>query len=375
MKIGFVKHAEVDSRSSANRAEEVRSRRTQRSQKRVSTITNRVVNPVNPRPVIVRSNTRQGFPTKGNSRKSASSSMPIYNKAGTRARRQLYLTMDAAAGTELRLPAIPFVNPGWRLASGLIAILAIIGLYSLWSSPFFQVSTVDVKGLQRLTAQDINSELKLENQTIVLVDAGAIQRQLITAFPELQNVQVNIQMPNYVNVTATERQPVMAVQKGDQVSWIDAEGIIFPAHGDAGKLVTIQTNDDLPAAPAPIEPAKLDSQNAAADGTQAVDPKSTEQAKILITADPHKVDPTLIAAAQALSQKLPADTPLVYSNKDGLGWNDPQGWQVFIGKDLDNFEEKYAVYQELAKYLLDQGLKPVLISVEQLNAPFYRLEQ
>ena len=43
--------------SNNNRAEEVRRRRTQRSQERVSTATNRVVNPVQSRPVTVRGNT------------------------------------------------------------------------------------------------------------------------------------------------------------------------------------------------------------------------------------------------------------------------------------------------------------------------------
>ena len=56
------------------------------------------------------------------------------------------------------------------------------------------------------------------------------------------------------------------------------------------------------------------------------------------------------------------------------GLENPQGWQVYIGADLANFEAKYDMYQKIAKHLGDQGVKANLVNVENLNAPFYRLE-
>lgn len=343
---------------SSKRAEDVRRRRAERSQKRISTVNTRVVNPVNPRPVVTRGN---AFGT------------PIHRQAGTtNSRRQFYVTMDQASGTELRLPAIPIVAPGWRLASGLIAILMLVGIFSMWTSPYFLVSSVDVQGVQRLTPADINAVLKLEDLSVVELDAQAIQQQLTQAFPELLNVQVAVSLPNLVTVKATERQPIVAVQKGDNVTWVDKDGVLFPARGDAGSLVTIHTEDDLPLAPAPVA-ANAEATQAASADSKTTDSKTSTN--VILDTGLRKVDPMLLAAAQELSQKLPPESQIVYSTADGLGWKDPQGWQVYIGKDLQNFEAKYELSQKIAQYVSDQGQKANLISVERLDAPFYRLEQ
>src|SRR5512140_2376732 len=104
--------------SGARRSEEVRKRRTQQSQQRMSTVDNRVFNPVRAaRPVTARGNL---FGT------------PIHQQTSTRARRQFYIAMDQA-GAELRLPAISLVNPGWRILSFAIVVLSLVGIFSLWN--------------------------------------------------------------------------------------------------------------------------------------------------------------------------------------------------------------------------------------------------
>ena len=87
------------------------------------------------------------------------------------------------------------------------------------------------------------------------------------------------------------------------------------------------------------------------------------------------MDPAVLTALQELSKQLPSGTQLVYSKQHGLGWKSPEGWQIYIGTDLRDFEAKYSMYQQLTKYLADQGVTPAMVSIEHLNAPFYRLEQ
>lgn len=348
--------AKNNSQSSANRSDEVRRRRTQRSQERVTSATNHVVNnPVKKRPVTVRGNT---FGT------------PLHRQVGTRApRRQFYLTMDQAAGTELRLPAIRLVNPGWRLLSGLILILAAVSAFSMWNSPFFQIQSVEVLGLQRLSTDEVNALLRLENLAVIEIDPSEIKDLVVQAYPDLINVRVRVQMPNIVSVSAQERQPILAFQSGDQLTWADAEGVLFTARGDAGPLLTIYTDGDLPLAPVLSNPDQLAMQEAAGEETE-----TTAQPTAIANA-PRQVNAVLLEAAQGLSQKLPPETQLVYSAQEGLGWTDPNGWQVYIGRDLSLFEEKYLMYQGIASHLNDQGLRPSMVSVEHLNAPYYRLEQ
>jgi hypothetical protein len=351
--------------SGERRSEEVRKRRTQQSKQRISTVNNRVFNPVRPgRPVTARGNL---FGT------------PIHQQSGTRARRQFYIAMDQA-GAELRLPAIPLVNPGWRILSFAIVVLALVGIFSMWNSPFFQVQSVEVKGIQRLTPEEITAVLGLENLSIVEVNTKQAREAVIAAFPDLVDVRLDVQLPNIVTVSATERQPVIAVKNGDQVDWIDAEGYVFDSRGDAGPLLTILTSDALPFLPTEAEAAAAVAAATQAAGTAPALPAKPDDLLKLLTEksaqknELKKVDPTLLAAAEGLSQKLPPETQLVYSQANGLGWTDAAGCQIYIGTNLADFEERFLLYQAIANTLANQGVQPVLISVAYPNAPFYRLE-
>lgn len=345
-----------------NRAEEVRKRRTSRSQQRVNTASSRVVNPVLPsRPVTFRGN---DFGT------------PVHRQSNQRPRRQFYVTVDQAAGAELRLPAIPLMNPGWRLLSLIIVIATAVGIFSMMNSPFFRIYTVSVSGLQRLTAEDVNAVVDLNNLSILEVNASEVQAAVVKSFPELMDVQLEVSMPNTVSIHAVERQPVMAFMQDEKVLWVDQDGVLFPARGDAGPLPTVIAGDDLPLAPAPIAEEDKDkgSSTAAVDDAlpSSVIPGLLEPQLATAT---RKLDIKLLTAAQGLTNLLPPDVELVYNKENGLGWNDPQGWAVYIGRDLTQFEEKFDTYQEIVNKLTAEGQRPVIISVAHVNAPFYRLEQ
>jgi cell division protein FtsQ len=364
----FVKVPQGQSNSPMSRADEARRRRAQSSQQRVkSTATRLVSQPSRKQPVTMRGNSLFG--------------KPILQQAGTkRARRQFYLTMDQH-GAEVRLPAMPAINPGWRLLSGLLTAAVIFGIITFWTSPFFQITSVDVTGLQRISPADLTGTLKMQYLSIVQVDPQQLLKQIQEAYPELINVQIKVEMPNYVSISATERQPVMAWIKGDQLTWVDAQGYLFPSRGDAGPLLTIESEDDIPLAPLPIE--VLYAQADQAQSTPEADPKTgifssmgdSEKKPEKTLEAPKQADPTLLVAAQTLSQQLPAGTVLAYQKDHGLGWTDEQGWQVYIGKDLGQYEAKYKMYQTIAAHLTEQGIKPVLVSVENINEPYYRLEQ
>jgi hypothetical protein len=351
----------ADKSDSNNRADEVRRRRTQRSQERLSSVSSRATSPVvkPSHPVTVRG---------------SAYGTPIHQQTKTRARRQLYLTMDRAAGTEVRLPAIPVIRPGWRLLSGLIAILAAVGIFSLFNSPYCQVGSVEVKGLERLAPAEITAMLSLENRSIVEIDSAQVMQKINTAYPDLINVRVGVDLPNIVTINAEERKPVMALKKGDAITWVDEKGVLFPARGDAGPLVTVYSDDDVPLAPPPINAMQLATQEAAAEDPSATPDPQTAKNAVPVTGL-RELDPALMSAALGLSKMLPPDTELAYSKDHGLGWIDHQGWQVFIGTDLKDFEEKYNMYQQITSKLTEEGIKPSLVSVEHLDAPFYRPEQ
>jgi cell division protein FtsQ len=362
-----MRQPKVNQNSQSNRAEDIRRRREQRSQQRTSTVTSRAVKPTRAKPVTVRGN---------------AFGSPIHKSAGTRnSRRQFYVAMDHV-GAELRLPAIPVLRPGWRVLSVMIAIAAIAGIYSMFASPFLQIYKIDVVGLERLSTDEISKVANLQNLSIVEIDPRSVETAIVAAFPELVEVKLSIEMPNFVTVNVVERQPVAVWYKGENANWLDPDGIVFPMRGEVEGLLIIESDDDLPMAPLPIsELAKeIGAQNTSRPvqdfgflGGLFLSEKDDAEEKQAAALD--QVDPVFLTTAQELRQKLSPGALLIYDSYNGLGWYDDQGWQVYIGRDVDTFEAKYAMYEGIARNLNERGLRPALISVEHLNAPFYRMEQ
>jgi hypothetical protein len=76
-----------------------------------------------------------------------------------------------------------------------------------------------------------------------------------------------------------------------------------------------------------------------------------------------------------VKEEAPENTSLLYSNRHGLGWKDSRGWQAYFGTDIQDMDAKLKVYKALVQELRSEDIQPVMISVEHLHAPFYRLEQ
>ena len=253
-------------------------------------------------------------------------------------------------GAEMRLPSVPSIRIGWRLFSGLLVIGLGFIVYMLWYSPIFTVSTLDVAGLVRLTNEEINSIANVIGKSIILVNPSNLEQDLKAAFPELVNVSVNTEIPNKVVVNLGERKPAFTWQQDGQNFWIDADGVAFKPHGEGGPSIKVQGSELLSITPAASE--------------------NTEEDK-----PPQTLPIELVNAILTLSQEAPENTPLVYDSKYGLGWQDPRGWQVYFGKGDDQIDMKLDVYYKTWKRLKKAGIKPALINVEHVHAPYYRLER
>ncbi|MCK4899942.1 MAG: hypothetical protein KAS38_14275, partial [Anaerolineales bacterium] len=58
----------------------------------------------------------------------------------------------------------------------------------------------------------------------------------------------------------------------------------------------------------------------------------------------------------------------------GLGWRDSQGWEVYFG-DVSDIDIKLRIYEALVDKFAAEGLNPVLVSVEHMHSPYYRMER
>jgi hypothetical protein len=253
-----------------------------------------------------------------------------------------------AAGKQTPALSMPKVAFGPRWISFLLVALCGAALYFITSDNYFVVSSANVIGNNRVSADEISSALGVMGLPAALLNPAQIEYNLLAAFPDIATARIEVNLPAEVVVTVSERQPIAAWQQDGQTVWVDAQGYAFPPRGFVEGLVTIS------AVSAPPVPANAD----LAQGIGARPFLSEEMA----------------AALMILSPRVPQGSSLVYDPRYGLGWTDPRGWQAYFGHTHGDVNTKLQVYQGMVDYLIKRGITPKLISVEYPDAPFYRTE-
>lgn len=317
----------MSARRTAPRSDEVRQRRAQEQVKRQKQAVERAYRPLPP--VTTRSKT------------------PRLTPRPPQADRRFNIAIGLPQN-RLQVPSLPRIQPGWRLASFILGIALIAALYLLWTLPYFRVTEAQVTGAARLSPAEINAALGASGKPVFALQADEMVTRLRLAYPELSAAAVTISLPNQVQVEVVERQPVLLWQQGDGYTWIDATGVAFRPRGEAGGLIPVVS--------------------------QATPPSGSS-----VTADPFSpppyLSPDMVKSAQTLAANLPAGVSMIYDSHNGFGWVDPQGWQVFFGSSSKDMALKVRVYQSLTASLTARGIYPAFISVVQVDAPYYRMEQ
>lgn len=265
---------------------------------------------------------------------------------------------DVALGTtgaEMRLPSLPRVAVGWRLLSFVLLIGLGVGMYFLWTASLFQVQAFDVEGLLTIDSQKLDEVAQVVGKSILLVDSSKIKSELVEAFPEVDNLEVKVGLPATITVSGVERRPVLTWIQEGKTYWVDSTGTAYPARGEGGPALTVEATGISTVAP---------------QGVQGKD----EPDKPVEPMTVHQIPVQLVEAIQRMSEAMPANTPLFFDSIHGLGWKDPKGSMAYFGTDLDNIEIKLNMYRVIYKKLKKDGVKPEFISVEFINAPYYRLE-
>ncbi len=336
----------------SNRAQKLRQRRTEQTHQRLERVTSYARTPARATPPV----TSRG----------ASSGRPVIQRTSKSRPRRIFF-LNLGSNVELATPAVPVIRPGWRILSGLlVAVLSAVLLFAL-SSDMFKINAAQLDGFKRLNLNDVEAVLKLQGKLVFMVEPQAVRAALIKSFPELSDISIKVGFPAFVSIQAVERNPVLAWKQKDQLLWVDAQGYVFAARGEAAPNVTVESSDTPPPYPAPVvRPTDLSGQ------TPTPLPTATPMKTLYSGA---RIELKIIAAALTLAPNVPPKSTLAYSTTHGLGWKDTRGWTVYFGHTLDDLEMKLAMYKAIVTQLTDKKIKPVLISIENLDAPYYRLER
>ncbi len=307
----------------------------------------------------------QAQPISGSAtRKTRLRSVPVTHRKTTRVqpvnrkRRKVSVPLKTR-GAELQLPAFPQLQLGWRLISGAIFVLSLFVIISFSNFSTFKVNAVNLKGTERLTAAEILAELDLSDTTILKVQPDQVEKDLLAAFPSLREVNVSAGLPAVLNIKVVERTPLVLWQKQDESLWIDVEGVIFPVRGELEAPLSVLAYDDPPAGPTTNAPLIEEDVEENLDSEEPALPTTGFE---------------FVQAILALNEYVPINTQMQYDPSFGLGWEDPQGWLVFFGRNTSEINTKLLEYQTIIAALQEKNITPALISLENLHAPFYRLE-
>lgn len=335
---------------SMSRADALRARRTSQGTTRISRAADLATSPVFTTPVISR-NSMAG--------------MPMVQKSRKTNRKKVYYTKNSA-GAEVRLPAIPIIHPGWRLLSFTVAAASLAIIYFMWTAPLFKVQAASVTGSERLTADDINSSLKLTGKRIIEISPDKLGTQIQASFPEIKSVSVTEGLPAMIKVNIEERKPIIAWDEYGTTKWIDDAGYSFSPRGDAPDLISVNASaNSLPA-----KSQKKTKGNAS--DIQVGDQNQSSTAATSGSGDQPYMDSEMVTAIRTMAARAPQGAQIVYNPSYGLGWYDSNGWNVYFGLDLVNVDAKMTMYDAIKKKLLDNNEQPKLISLEYIDAPFYR---
>jgi hypothetical protein len=283
-------------------------------------------------------------------------------------------------GIELNIPSLPQIAVGWRAVSFLLVLAMAAALVFAWTSPRFTIEQPKVSGLKNLSTTDIMDILKLEGKPVFALSSAVLEEQLLTQFPEVVTASVRLGLPNEMNITVTERVPVLAWEMNGQTEYVDSYGYAFPVRsGILDPSYLLVQADSLPqfiTITEQVSGTQEQSQSAAgSDGSEKTDQEEPGKVQKAQQSAAHQImSPETVISILVLSRNLPPGTVLLYSERHGLGWKDAAGWEVYFG-DISDIEQKLIVYRGVVNLLDYRQIKPVLISVEQVHMPYFRMER
>jgi hypothetical protein len=258
-------------------------------------------------------------------------------RGGTAKVQRMYNIHLAEPGVEVQLPVLTLSFSPRSLAT-MLSGLACAGLLFLLTAPMFQVQAPFVLGLQNLPADGVIAASGLPGSNLFLISPAFVESEIIRKIPAVRNAAVSVALDGTVTVTVQEREPILLWVQETSSFWVDAEGVFFPVLTERSDLVRLEVREN--------------GLSIAFDGE----------------AD---VDPAVVVHALELTVALPSGTQLIYDTGHGLGMMDPGGWMVYFGNS-GTINQKLDVYRRLMDSLTGRGIRPGMVSVENLRQPFYR---
>ncbi len=136
----------------------------------------------------------------------------------------------AAAGTPRRQPRVRRASAGLspvRAAAILAMLVAAGAIYGLLATAAFGLSRLDVSGLTLTSETAVDDQIGLETGTNLVGLATEPIAARLRQLPAVRDAEVSVGLPGTLQVSITERRPIVVWAVGDRRYAVDETGLLF----------------------------------------------------------------------------------------------------------------------------------------------------
>ena len=229
-----------------------------------------------------------------------------------------------------------------RWVSGILALL-FSGLTLAYAYlPQFRFDDIQITGMDKINKAEIVYFAGAKGKPVFTVNPDQIRTTLLQHYQEFYDANVEIDFPAKMEIQLTERVPVVEWDFGGSQFWIDKDGMVVYESRSQENTIHVYA-DSYPGSP------------------------SQEDRHI-----PSYFSKDTLETITRMGSYVPEDQPLIYTYKNGFGWDTPEGWRVFFGKNDSYMDEKLRMQESLTKYFQENDIQPIFLSLEFKDAPYYR---
>lgn len=229
-----------------------------------------------------------------------------------------------------------------RILSLISAALFALALGLYLRLPDFRVTSVQIYGHENVNPEELIYYTGMKNQAIGTVDPEVIERNIFRRYPENRAISVHAALPNRLDVYFEQRVAAVEWNFGGSRFWIDEEGFVF--------------NENLSASPEIIVYAN------SFPGAMNRNDRTV----------PKKFRKEIVDSARRIFAVKPAESRLNFTYDNGYGWDSGKGYMLWIGVNDSGLNEKMAMANGLDRYFKANEIEPEMLSLEFINAPYYR---
>lgn len=229
-----------------------------------------------------------------------------------------------------------------RWISGILALIfgALAGCYAFL--PQFRFDQITIRGMEKISKEEIVYFSGAKGKPVFTINPENVRQTMLRHYHDVSDVEVEIDFPAEMTITLYERIPVVEWDFGGSKFWIDQEGMVLNETNSQRDVIHVYADS---------YPGAIDQQDRNIPSYFSMD---------------------VLHTIKTMGKYVPEDKPLIFTYKNGFGWDTENGWRIFFGKTDTDMEEKLRMEKSLTAYFLDNNIQPVFLSLEYKDAPYYR---